>query len=179
MKKGVQINFNISNRVAYTLMAFLVLSIMGVGVYATSHTTASHTPTEVGISDPAILDGVSWGELIDKPTLTCISDNQILKWDSVAGDWVCGTDSPEVDTLQTVTSRGFTTTGGITVNGEIKIGASTGWFSDCDRDDRVGVLSFETTMSGTQYTSTLKTCLKHGYESNPQYSWVTIESLKG
>ncbi len=34
MKKSVNINFNLSNRAVYTLITFLVLSVLSVGVYA-------------------------------------------------------------------------------------------------------------------------------------------------
>lgn len=39
MKKSVTINFTLSNRAIYTLIAFLTISILGVGVYAVVDTS--------------------------------------------------------------------------------------------------------------------------------------------
>ena len=37
MKRGVKINFQFSNRVLYSLITFLVLAIVSVGVYASTY----------------------------------------------------------------------------------------------------------------------------------------------
>ena len=67
MKKSMNINFVLSNRVAYTLITFLILTIVGVGVYAVAGT----------IPDP--------GHSITK--LQPCSDGEILK--SSGGVWSC------------------------------------------------------------------------------------------
>ncbi len=54
MKKGVQVNFNLSNRWLYTLITILVVSIIGVGVYAISHPNPGHSSGEIEEADPTV-----------------------------------------------------------------------------------------------------------------------------
>ncbi len=46
MKKSVTVNFNLSNRAVYTLITFLILGIVGVGVYAYTG-NVGHTSDQV------------------------------------------------------------------------------------------------------------------------------------
>lgn len=73
MKKGKSVlnNFKISNRLSYTLITFLVLAIVGVGVYAYANPTT-------GV-------GHDYSEL-----QACASDGQILK--TSGGAWTCAAD---------------------------------------------------------------------------------------
>ena len=70
MKKSVTINFNLSNRAVYTLVTFLIIIIVGVGVYAFGTSNPSvfgHSVGEIEETDPTVLesvkDGVSWNEI--------------------------------------------------------------------------------------------------------------------
>src|SRR3972149_12103160 len=53
MKRGVKINFQFSNRVLYSLITFLVLAIVSVGVYAygtSSPSVFGHSAGEVDVT---------------------------------------------------------------------------------------------------------------------------------
>ena len=110
-KRGVNIHVHLSNRLLYTLITILVLAIIGVSVYAVAGTTPN--------------PGHSLSQL--QPC----SNGEILKM--AGGVWTCvdGTIAAETDTLQSVVSRGSSTTssisvGGLTSNGLISGGGSSG-----------------------------------------------------
>ena len=85
MKKSVNINFNLSNRAVYTLITFLVLSVVGVGVYAIAGTTPN--------------PGHAFTEL--QP---CTTAGEILKSDGTT--WTCGVDDSGSGSLWTPSSSG-------------------------------------------------------------------------
>ena len=71
MKRGSKIQINFTNRFLYTFVAFIILSIIGVGVFALTPGVAPNP-----------------GHLIDDvaPPAGCGTD-QILKWDGSL--WIC------------------------------------------------------------------------------------------
>jgi hypothetical protein len=93
IKKNILEKFNISNNVAYLLIAILSFALIGVGVYAyggVAPLTVGHSMGElmppctgvvVGISgDPA-----SWSCVSTPPS--CNGANKILHWDG--SSWIC------------------------------------------------------------------------------------------
>lgn len=80
-RNGINFNINLSNRVAYTLMAILILAIVGVGVYAL---TPGGNPSGTPSQNPGHLISI-----IDPPS-PC-TNNQVLQWDNTDGVWKCAT----------------------------------------------------------------------------------------
>jgi len=89
-KKGLK-KFNISNKLAYTLMIILSIELLGISVYAFSSDPTAGTPSVMGHS----LGEILW------PT-TCTS-GQVLAVNT-AGDAVCVT---PVDSRFTITTSGL------------------------------------------------------------------------
>ncbi len=110
---GIKLNFNFSNRFAYTLIAIFVLAIVGVGVYAYANPTTGvgHSWNEIdpatiptGLADGdnddqtlslfgqilSIKKGTATVNSVTLPSIISCSNGQILKWNN---GWACATDS--------------------------------------------------------------------------------------
>ncbi len=99
MKKSVNINFNLSNRTTYTLITFLILAVIGVGVYAVAGTTPNpgHAFTELqpcnGVGEILKSDGTTWTCGVDD------SGSGSISWDDITnipGGFLDGIDNEGV-----------------------------------------------------------------------------------
>lgn len=138
-KRGskIQVNFTLTNRWLYTLIVFLVLVIISVGVYAYNS----------GYNDPSVL-GHSADEIEEAdPKVGTITNN---KWCIGSGDQVvCNQNAPslsEFDTLQTVTDRGASTDKRVYVD-RLSIGNVPLYRISNSRCNGVGGLTFSSTCS--------------------------------
>ena len=105
MKKG-GLHVHLTNRVAYTLIAFLMLAIVGVGVYAVAPTTSQNVGTAV------------FGHTLDEVKIpsTCTGNNKLLQYSS--GTWSC--------VALPSSSQWVTRTGGLSYgDGSVLIGSGT------------------------------------------------------
>ena len=101
-KRGLNIQINFTNRFLYTFIAFIVLLIIGIGVFAQTQGVAPNP-----------------GHLIDNvaPPAGC-GTNQVLQWDGV--DWGC-TDSGAGGITEIIASTGLTgggTSGSVTLSAD-------------------------------------------------------------
>ena len=140
--RGINLNVHFSNRWLYTLIALLIVSIVGVGVwgYANPTTGVGHELNEINL--PACTSGQVlginsssiWGCITPAisdftetdPRLPSCSANQVIIW--VNGAWSCGSDEGiwrdsgtniGEDIAITITSGNPPYTGIDTCNGDI------------------------------------------------------------
>lgn len=96
-KKGVTINFTLTNRWLYTLITFLVLAIVGVGVYAFT-TDGSGVPSVMGHSadELIIIEGDPNVKAFAKTSGTlgiCSAGSSIRSINRDTGAVICQTDN--------------------------------------------------------------------------------------
>ena len=90
MKRGLNIQINFNNRAVYTFVAFIVLSIIGIGVFAFGTSTPStlgHSAGELDLRGGVNGDAVFNGDVRITGLVSCDTIDT-----DISGNLVCGTD---------------------------------------------------------------------------------------